>query len=76
MEKHQLKRYGLLDQEVYKMNKDIKFGLREVSSRQLVKAGLTLTVGHLILPLIPFKDARNFEVFKGMDKKSRKGGKK
>ncbi len=64
------------------MNKEMKFGLREVSSKQLVKAGLTLAIGHMILPLIPFKDARNFEVFKDMDKNSRdskkstKGGNK
>ena len=55
-------------------NKDIKFGIRPVSSGDIVRAGLTLTVGHLILPLIPFKDARNFEPFK--TKKSKKGGKK
>ncbi len=57
------------------MNKEINFGIKPVSSKQIVKAGFTLGVGHLILPLIPFKKASKFEAFPDIKKPS-KGGKK
>ena len=52
------------------MKKEIEFGIRPVSSKQIVKAGFTLAVGHLILPLIKFKDARNFEAFPERNKRN------
>ena len=55
-------------------DKETKFGIRKVSPKKIVKAGLTLGVGFLVLPFIPFKKARYFEPFKNM--KERKGGKK
>lgn len=68
--------YGLSEGEAYKMmGKDIEFGVRSVSSKDIVGAGFTLAVGHLILPLIPFKKASKFRAFpKEKNKDKMKGG--
>lgn len=50
--------------------KDIEFGIRPVKSKDIVGAGFTLVVGHLVLPFIPFKKARTFRAFP--DKKIKK----
>ncbi len=41
---------------------------RIVGSKEIVKAGLTLGVGFMVLPFIPFKEARNYEPFKDKNK--------
>lgn len=51
------------------VGKDNEFGIKPVSSKQIVKAGFTLGVGHLVLPFIKFKEAGRFEAFKGMNKR-------
>ncbi len=51
-----------------KENNEIKFGIRPVSSKDIVGAGFTLVVGHLVLPFIPFKKARTFRAFGEMKK--------
>jgi len=55
-------------------NKKIKYGLRPVKGKDILGAGLTLSLGHLTLPLIPFKKAKEFRAFP--DKKRMKGGTK
>lgn len=39
-------------------------GIKPRTSKQIVQAGLTLGVGMLVLPFIPFKDAKNYRPFK------------
>ena len=45
-------------------NKSISLRIKPRSSKQIVKAGLTLGLGYLVLPFIKFKDARRYEPFK------------
>jgi len=44
-------------------NKETQFGIRPVSSKDIVGAGFTLVVGHLLLPFIPFDKAKDFRAF-------------
>ncbi len=54
------------------LGKDIKLGIRTVKSIDIVKAGFTLGIGHLVLPFIPFKKASRFEAFKDVNKKGKR----
>ncbi len=56
-------------------NKKTSFGIRPVSSKEIVGAGFTLVVGHLVLPFIPFNKAKDFRAFPNKSKKM-KGGKR
>jgi hypothetical protein len=39
-------------------------GVKPRTSKQIVQAGLTLGVGMIALPFIPFKEAKNYKPFK------------
>ena len=55
-----------------KNNKTNFIGVKKVvGSKEIVKAGLTLGVGFMVLPFIPFKEARNYEPFKEGKNKSK-----
>ena len=56
-------------------NKETSWGIRPVSSKDIVGAGFTLVVGHLVLPFIPFDKAKDFRAFPDKSKKM-KGGMK
>jgi hypothetical protein len=40
------------------------FNIKPRTSKQIVSAGLTLGVGMMVLPFIPFKKAKNYKPFK------------
>lgn len=43
--------------------KDVS-GIKPRTPKQIARAGLTLSMGFIALPFIPFKDARNYQPFK------------
>lgn len=56
-----------------KDNKTNFIGVKKVvGAKEITKAGLTLGIGFMVLPFIPFKEARNYEPFKNKDKSKHK----
>ena len=45
------------------VNERNMLGIKSRSSEQIAKAGLTLGVGYLVLPFIPFKRASHYKPF-------------
>jgi hypothetical protein len=43
-------------------------GVKSRTSKQIVSAGLTLGVGMIIMPFIPFKETKNYKPFKRVSK--------
>lgn len=54
------------------MKKSNLMDVKPRSSKQIVQAGLTLGVGMIALPFIPFKEAKTYKPFKKRRKNEKK----